>query len=75
MGEEKTGRERTSSRFHAVSTEPKVGFNVGNCEITTRAQIKSWMLNRLSHPGTPGVFFVLMKLSGFLDDSLVRAGH
>ena len=53
--EQGRGRERRKGksprRLHAVSTEPDVGLNHTNREITTRAKIKSQMLNRLSHPG------------------------
>ena len=45
------GRERIPSRLYAVSTEPDAGFRLPNHEIMTRAEIKSWMLNRPSRPG------------------------
>ena len=51
-GAERGGGERTPSRLHTVSTEPDAGLNLTNCEIMTRAEIKSWTLNRLSHPGS-----------------------
>ena len=47
--EKENGRER----IHTVSTGPNVGFDLMNCEIMTWAEIKSWMFNSLSHPGTP----------------------
>ena len=59
MGEEGQ-RERIPSRLRTVSTEPDVGFELTNHEITTCAKTKSWTLNRLSHPGAP------FKLIGFL---------
>ena len=46
-------RERIPSELLAVSTETEVELDVTNCEIMTRAKIRSWMLNLLSHPGTP----------------------
>ena len=46
-------REGIPSRLPTVSTEPDVGLDLTNCEIMTRAEIKSQMLNRLSHPDTP----------------------
>ena len=42
--------KRIPTRLPTFSTEPELT----NCEIMTGAQIKSWMLNRLSDPGTPG---------------------
>ena len=47
------GRQRIPSRLHIDSTEPDMGLNPTNCEIMTRAKIKSRMLNQLSHPGAP----------------------
>ena len=46
-------RESQADRLHTVSAEPEVGLELTNCEITSRAEIKSWALNRLSHPGAP----------------------
>ena len=54
--ERERGRERTPSRFHAVSTEPNVGLHLRNHEIMTRPETKSQKLKRLSHPGTSGPF-------------------
>ena len=34
-GGAETGRERISSRLHAVSTEPDMGLNLTNLEIMT----------------------------------------
>ena len=45
--------ERIPSRLRAISTEPKAELELTNHEIVTSAKIKSWMLNRLSHPGAP----------------------
>ena len=72
-GREREG-ERISSRLHTVSTELNVGLNPTNYEIRTRAKIKSWALNLLSHPGTRiagllkqalpcGMFFLAMSFS------------
>ena len=44
-------RERIPSRLHAVSAEPHAGLELTNCEIATRAEAKSRMLNQPSHPG------------------------
>ena len=46
-------RERNLSRLHAVSVESNVGLDLTNYEIMTRAEIKSQMINPLSHPGAP----------------------
>ena len=56
----RAGREgnRIPSKFHVVSTEPDVGLDPTNPEITTWVKIKSSMLNWLSHLGTPrNIFF------------------
>ena len=45
--------ERIPSRLHAVSAEPDAGLSIMNRVIMTWAEIKSWPLNRLSHPGAP----------------------
>ena len=50
------GRERIPGRLHTVSTEPHTGLKLTNCEIMTWAEIKSQILNRLSHPGPPILF-------------------
>ena len=52
-GAEGGGGERIPSRIHAVSVEPEAGLNLMNHEIKTLAEIKSWMLNWMSHPGAP----------------------
>ena len=54
MGEGQRERE-IASRLCAVGTAPDVVLDPTNCEIMTCAQIKSWMLNQLSHQGTPAV--------------------
>ena len=46
-------RERIPSKLHAVSTEPNEGLDPMNYEIMTWAEIKSLMLNWLSHPSAP----------------------
>ena len=43
--------ERIPSSLCIVSTQPNVRLELTNCEIMTRAEIKSQMLNQLSHPG------------------------
>ena len=50
--------ERIRSRLHAASTEPDVGLELTNFEIVTRAEIKSPMLNQLSHPGPPAGIYI-----------------
>ena len=62
-------RERISSKLHEVSAEPDMGLELTNREIMTWAEIKSHMLNQLSHPGTPkavlfqAVFLVMRNYS------------
>ena len=51
------GRQRIPSRINAVSVEPEAGLNLMNHEIKTLAEIKSWMLNWMSHPGAPLLTF------------------
>ena len=48
-------RQRIPSRLRAVSVEPDQGLGPRNCEIMTRAEIKSQTFNQLSHPGTPSL--------------------
>ena len=43
------GRERISSRLRTVSAEPDTGIHLMNHEIKTWAEIKSQMVNQLSH--------------------------
>ena len=50
------GRHRIWSRPGPVSTETNVGLESMNCEIMAWAEIQSWLLNQLSHPGTPQWF-------------------
>ena len=44
---------RTLSKLCTVSTEPDARLELTNSEIMIWAEIKSQMLNLLSHPGTP----------------------
>ena len=46
--ERKREGERIPTRLLAVSTQPDVGLELTNCEITTGAQIKSQTLNCLT---------------------------
>ena len=46
-------RERIPSRLWAVSAEPPEGLKLMNHEIMMGAEIKSQVLNQLSHPGSP----------------------
>ena len=64
-GAERKGEKQC--RFHIVSTEPDVGLEPMNHEIMTRAKIKNWMFNRLSHRGTPVIqFFRTIKTTVFV---------
>ena len=54
-GEGQRGRERIPSRLCTVDTGPDVALDLTDCEIMTWAEIKSRMLNRPSHPGTPNL--------------------
>ena len=51
--ETERGREKIPSRLRAVSTESDMGLELANCEIMTCIELKSQMLNQLSHPGAP----------------------
>ena len=64
------GRERISSRLHAISAEPDRGLKPTNPKIMTWAEIKSQTLNWLSHPGVPtqlNFAFVLLIMFTFLN--------
>ena len=50
------GGERVPSGLCAVSAEPDAELDIMVSEITTRAKIKIWMLNQLSHPDSPMMF-------------------
>ena len=54
-----TGRERIPSSLCTVSTEPDAGLEPMTHDIMTWAEIKSWMLDQLSRPGTPHLFCLL----------------
>ena len=47
------GAERESQADSILCMEPDVGLDCTNHEIMTRAEIKSWTLNQLNHPGAP----------------------
>ena len=51
--ERQTERDSESQAGSVYSAEPNTGLNPMNHEITTWAEIKSRMLNLLSHPGVP----------------------
>ena len=57
-------RKKIPSRLHLA--RPNMGLKLTNREIITWAKIKSWTLNRLSHPGMPQA----KNLSVILDFSL-----
>ena len=48
-GQRERGRERIPRRLCTVSAE----LDLSNHETMTQAEIKSWCLNRLSHPDAP----------------------
>ena len=50
-------RERIPSRLRTISAEPDVQLEFTNCEIMTRAEVKSRRLNQLRHPGAPPEMF------------------
>ena len=56
-GQKERDRGRILSRLHAQH-----GANHGaqsqNPEIMTSVKVKSWMLNRLSHPDTPKIIVI-----------------
>ena len=54
-GEGQRERERSPRGLCTDSTDLHMGLDPTHHEITTSAEIKSWMLNQLSHPGTPEV--------------------
>lgn len=59
MGDGQWGAERIPGRLHAVSADPDAGLKIMNLEIMTQGEIKSWMLERLSHLGAPcGITFI-----------------
>ena len=51
MHNRERGAERESQADSPMSAEPDMGLSLNNPEIMTSAEIKSWMLNWLSHPG------------------------
>ena len=51
------GRERRKERIPSRLCTVSMGLKLTNCEITTWAKIKCWMLNRLNHAGAPDFFF------------------
>ena len=63
-GAEREGdpESEVGSRLRAVSTKPDMGLEPTNCEIMTWAEIKSWVLNQLSHPGAPEVHIAYLFL-------------
>ena len=52
------GRERIPSGLRDVSTEPNSGLKPMNHQIMIWAEIKSQMLNQLSHPDAPVFMFI-----------------
>ena len=64
-GQRTRGRQKTPSRLRAVGTEPDVGLEPMNREITTRARTMSRKLNRLSHPSAS---FIVISSASFLSE-------
>ena len=54
--ERERDREIIPSRLCTASAEPYVGLEPTNREIMTCADTKNWVLNLLSHSGTPNLF-------------------
>ena len=52
-GGAKEEAERESQADSVLSMEPALGLHP-----VTQAEIKSWMLNQLSHPGAPCIYFL-----------------
>ena len=61
-------RARILSRLHTVRAEPDAGLEPTNCEIMTWAEIRSQLLNQLSHPGAP---FQVSLTSGLEDNHIL----
>ena len=59
-GAEREG-ERIPARLHTVRVEPDAGLELMNHEIMTWAETKSGTLNRLSHPGVPRSYRILIQ--------------
>ena len=53
-GQREQEEKRITSSLRTVSTEPDVGFELMNHEVTAWAKIQSETLNRMSRPGGPG---------------------
>ena len=49
---QREGERRENPKHSALSAEPDTGLDLSH-EIMTWAEIKSWTLNQLSHPGVP----------------------
>ena len=61
MGGGERERLRIPSRLRAVGAQPYAGLCFMNGEIMTWTEIKSWRLNRRSHPAAPAVTTFKMK--------------
>ena len=66
-GQRARERERIPSRLCTVGTKPNTGLEPTSHEVTARAEIKSQMLNRLSHPGPPESWYFNGSVFGFSD--------
>ena len=63
------GRERILSRLHAQHRAPHAIVS-HDSEIMTWAEIKNWMLNWLSQPGTPPLMSLFLLILPFSDQVL-----
>ena len=71
--EEQREMDRIPSRLPAVSSEPNTRLDFMNHVIMTWAKIKGWVLNRISHPGSPQ--FSLFKFDNcYIAQSIVYLG-
>ena len=69
------GRERIPRRFLTVSAEPHVGLELTNSEIMTWAEIKSWMLTRLSPHRSPTCEEFISSSSCTVDENATLYNH
>ena len=60
------GRGENPKQAPHVSAEPSLGPELTNCEIMTRAEIKSRTLKRLNHPGAPLISLWFVPLLVFI---------
>ena len=71
------GRERGRENLRQVPHCPRranLGLELTNCEVMTRAEIKSQTLNRRSHPGAPTDFVFNCRITGVVHIVCVSHG-